>query len=220
MSRRTIVVLNPKGGCGKSTLATHIAAYYALQGKRVALADCDPQHSSLDWLALRPDSAPAIMAASISAGKIRTPGPTDVIVIDTPAAAHGARLANFARLGQTLVIPLMPSPMDMRAAEHFIDELYDLRNLINKKVKLATVANRVREDTMAAAKLEYYLDHTKLPGGRKLPFITVLRNSQNYIKAAERGLSIFEFAPSKTLYDREQWEPLMRWLSSSRSLPG
>jgi len=220
MSRRSIIVLNPKGGCGKSTIATNIAAYYALQGKRVALADCDPQKSSSDWLALRPESAPAIMAASITAGKIRTPGPTDIIVIDTPAAVHGARLANFARLSPTMVIPILPSPMDIRAAEHFIHELYSLRRLINQKIKLATVANRVREDTVAAAKLEYYLDKMRLPGGRKLPFATVLRNSQNYIKAAERGLSIFEFAFSKTLYDREQWDPLMRWLSSSRSLPG
>ena len=219
MSRRSIVVLNPKGGCGKSTLATNIAAYFALQGKRVALADCDPQYSSRDWLSLRPDAAPTIKSATITAGKIRTPGPVDVIVIDTPAAAHGHRLANFARLGHTLIIPMMPSPIDMRAAEHFIDELYSLRKLINKKVKLATVANRVREDTVAAAKLDYYLDRTRTPAGKKLPFITVLRNSQNYIKAAERGLSIFEFAPSKTLYDREQWKPLVRWLSSSRSLP-
>jgi len=220
MARRSIVVLNPKGGCGKSTLATNLAAWYALQDKRVALADCDPQHSSADWLSNRPESAPAIMAASVSAGRISTPGPADVIIIDTPAALHGQRLANFARLGQTMVIPLLPSPMDIRAGEHFVKELFSLRRLINKKIKLATVANRVREDTLAAARLEHYLDRMKLPDGRNMPFITVLRNSQNYVKAAERGLSIFEFAPSKTVYDREQWEPLLRWLSSVRSLPG
>ena len=133
---------------------------------------------------------------------------------------HGQRLANFVRLGQTMVIPLLPSPVDMRAAEHFIEELYSLRKLINRRIKLATVANRMREDTISAAKLEYYLDKMKLPGGGHLPFITVLRNSQNYVKAAEKGLSIFEFAASKTLYDREQWDPLVRWLSSVRSIPG
>ncbi len=119
-----------------------------------------------------------------------------------------------------MVIPLMPSPIDIRAAEHFIDELYSLRKLIKRKIKLATVANRVREDTLAAAKLDYYLDKMKLPSGQKLPYMTVLRASQNYIKAADKGLSIFEFAPAKTLYDREQWQPLLRWLSSKRSLPG
>ncbi len=95
--------------------------------------------------------------------------------------------------------------LDIRAAGHFIHELYSLRKLINRKIKLATVANRVREETVAAAKLDYYLDKMKLPTGQKLPYITVLRASQNYIKAAEKGLSIFEFAPAKTLYDREQW---------------
>ena len=110
--------------------------------------------------------------------------------------------------------------MDIRAAERFIEELFSLRKRINRKIKVATVANRVREDTIAAAKLEIYLDKIKLPSGHKLPFITMLRATQNYIKAAERGLSIFEFAPAKTAYDREQWQPLLRWLNSSRSMPG
>ena len=216
----SILVLNSKGGCGKSTLATNIAGYFAQLGKRVALADCDPQGSSRDWLSIRPSSATEIYDASIRGGKIHVPRNTDVIVIDTPAATHGQRLANYVRLGQTMVIPLMPSPIDIRAAEHFIDELYSLRKLIKRKIKLATVANRVREDTLAAAKLDYYLDKMKLPSGQKLPYMTVLRSSQNYIKAAEKGLSIFEFSPAKTLYDREQWQPLLRWLSSKRSLPG
>lgn len=216
----SILVLNPKGGCGKSTLATNIAGYFSQLGKRVALADCDPQGSSKDWLAIRPSSATKIHNASIRNGKLHVPRSTDVIVIDTPAAIHGQKLANYVRLGQTMVIPLMPSPIDIRAAEHFIDELYSLRKLINRKIKLVTVANRVREDTLAAAKLDYYLDKMKLPGGQKLPYMTVLRASQNYIKAAEKGLSIFEFAPAKTLYDREQWQPLLRWLNSKRSLPG
>ena len=217
---RSILVLNPKGGCGKSTLATNIAGYFALHGKQVALADCDPQQSSRDWLAARPQTVPAILPAKVSGGKIHAPGKTEIVVIDTPASIHGQRLANFVRLGQTMVIPLLPSPVDMRAAEHFIEELYSLRKLINRRIKLATVANRMREDTVSAAKLEYYLDKMKLPGGGNLPFITVLRNSQNYVKAAEKGLSIFEFAAAKTLYDREQWEPLVRWLSSARSIPG
>lgn len=219
MAKRTILILNPKGGCGKSTLAANIAAWYALKGKRVALADCDAQRSSQDWLEARPESAPEILSANITAGKIHAPPRTEIVVIDTPASIHGKRLANFARLSQTMVIPMLPSSVDIRAAERFIEELFELRKLINKKIKLATVANRVREDTLAAAKLEYYLDSMKVPGGRKLPFIAVLRNSQNYVKASERGLSIFEFAPSKTVYDRAQWEPLMSWLSSSRSLP-
>lgn len=217
---RSILVLNPKGGCGKSTLATNIAAYYALQEKRVALADYDQQGSSNDWLDVRPASAARIDRATVKKGKLIVRRRTEIVVIDSPAATYGKRLANFVQNCQTLVIPLMPSPIDIRAAEHFIHELYSLRKLINRKIKLATVANRVREDTIAAAKLDYYLEKIKLPTGQKLPYITVLRASQNYIKAAEKGLSIFEIAPAKTLYDREQWQPLLKWLSSSRSLPG
>ena len=216
---RSILVLNPKGGCGKSTMATNIAGYFASQGKRVSLADCDPQQSSADWLAIRPESAAEIKGASVKAGKIDVPRRTEILIIDTPAALHGKKLANYAKISQTIVMPLMPSPMDIRAAEHFIDELFSLRKLINRKIKVATVANRVREDTIAAAKLEDYLEKIKLPSGHKLPFITMLRATQNYIKAAERGLSIFEFAPAKTTYDREQWVPLVRWLNSVRSMP-
>lgn len=216
---RSILVLNPKGGSGKSTLATNISGYFATQGQRVALADCDTQGSSRDWLAARPASAPEIKSAAVTAGKLRVPRGTDTVVIDTPAATHGKRLASFVQLSQTLVIPMTPSPIDIRAAEHFIHELYSLRSLINRKIKLATVANRVREDTIAAARLDHYLDTMKLPGGGKLPYITILRASQNYINGAEKGLSIFEFAPAKTMYDREQWQPLLRWLNSARSLP-
>jgi chromosome partitioning protein len=216
---RSILILNPKGGCGKSTLAVNIAGYFAGQGKCVALADCDPQQSTGDWLAVRPSHMPEIRSATVSGSQIKSPAGTEITVIDTPAAIHGNRLANFVQLGQTIVIPIMPSPMDIRAAEHFIDELYNLRKLINRRLKLATVANRVREDTLAAAKLDLYLDRIKLPTGQKLPYMTVLRASQNYITAAEKGLSIFEFAPAKTTYDREQWQPLLSWLESSRSKP-
>ena len=208
----SIVILNPKGGCGKSTLAVNLAGYFAQRGKQVALADCDPQQSSSDWLALRPETLPAIGRASFSGGKIKAPDGAEVLVIDTPAAVHGQRLAGFVKLGHSLVIPMLPSPIDIRAAEHFIEELYSLRHLINRRIRLASVANRVREDTLAAANLDVYLDRIKLPTGQKLPYITVLRASQNYIRAAEKGMSIFEFAPAKTTYDREQWHPLLRWL--------
>lgn len=216
---RSILVLNPKGGSGKSTIAMNISGYFADSGKHVAIADCDPQSSTSDWLSVRPQTAGEIRQAKVKSGKIDVPRKTDILVIDTPASLHGQKLANYVKLSQTMVIPLLPSALDIRAAERFIAELFSLRKLINKKIKLATVANRVREDTLAAAKLEFYLEKLKLPGGQKLPFMTVLRNSQNYVKAAEKGLSIFEFAPAKTLYDREQWEPLLRWLNSSRSLP-
>jgi chromosome partitioning protein len=216
---RTILILNPKGGCGKSTLATNIAGYFALQGKRVALADCDKQGSSRDWLSVRPDNLPKIELAKIKNGNLQVGRSTEILVMDSPANLHDKKLVRITRAAQTAVIPVLPSPMDMRAAEHFLAELISLRNSIKRRIKIATVANRVREDTIVAAKLEYYLEKLKLPNGSRIPFMTVLRASQNYIQAAETGMTIFEFAPSKTYYDREQWGPLLRWLTSNRSIP-
>lgn len=217
---RSILILNPKGGCGKSTLATNLAGWFATErGMKVALADCDPQGSSQDWLASRPGDRAPIESATVTANRTETPRGTEVLIIDSPAASHGARLANLMKSAQTVLIPLMPSAIDIRAAERFLAELIELRKVSQKRVKLATVANRVREDTLAAAKLEDYLDHLKLPNGTKLKYLTVLRASQNYVHAAEQGLSIFELAPSRTYYDREQWEPLLRWLNSAHSRP-
>ncbi len=216
---RTILILNPKGGSGKSTIATNIASYFATQGKNVTLADCDPQGSSQDWLAARSESRDLINGAVLKKDSLEIPKGTEILIMDTPAGVTDNRLNKFLSQAQTMVMPVIASPIDIRAAERFLHELFLLKGTINNKIKIATIANRVREDTLAAAKLEHYLNHIKLPNGKKLPFMTMLRASQNYIRAAECGLSIFELAPSKTYYDREQWEPLLRWLNSSRSLP-
>jgi chromosome partitioning protein len=216
---RTILILNPKGGCGKSTLATNIAGYFALQGKRVALADCDPQGSSRDWLKVRPDHLARIESAKVKDGKLEIDNSTEILVLDSPASLHDQKLVNITRAAQTAIIPVLPSPIDMRAAERFLAELTGLRNKISRKIRIATVANRVREDTIVAAKLEHYLGKLKLPNGDKIPFMTMLRASQNYIHAADTGMTIFELAPSRTCYDREQWAPLLSWLNSRRSIP-
>ena len=216
---RTIIVLNPKGGCGKSTIATNIASYFAIKGKKVTLADCDPQGSSRDWLSIRPNVYSAINGIVVEGDRLQVPRNTDILIIDTPAAVDDKRLKKYLRKAQSLVMPIIASPIDIRAAEHFLKELFPFKGSIDNKIKIATIANRVREDTLIAAKLEHYLDNVKLPNGKKLPFMTMLRASQNYIHAAERGLSIFELPPSKTYYDREQWAPLLRWLTSKRSLP-
>ena len=216
---RTIVVLNPKGGCGKSTIATNIAAYFSIKGKRVTLADCDPQGSSDDWLSARPDKYSAINGIVVEHDRLKIPRNTEILIIDTPAAMEDKKLKKYLRKAQSLVMPIIASPIDIRAAERFLNELFSFRGSINNKIKIATIANRVREDTLIAAKLENYLNNIRLPNGKKLPFMTMLRASQNYIRASEQGLSIFELPPSKTYYDREQWAPLLRWLNSKRSIP-
>ncbi|MDX1518598.1 MAG: ParA family protein [Gammaproteobacteria bacterium] len=209
---QSILILNPKGGSGKSTLAINLAAWLAGQGRRVALADLDKQGSSNDWLAVRPDDRPRIIRACDDSKTVRIDADTEYLIIDSPASLHGKRLAKFASNAERALVPITASAIDVRAAERFFEELVSLKKKINRRIRLATVANRVREDTRAAQKLENYLEHLSLPDGRKLPYLTRLRQSQNYVKAAELGLGIFEMAPSKTVYDRKQWQPILKWL--------
>ncbi len=216
---RTILVLNAKGGSGKTTIAMNVAGFYADRGAAVALADFDPQGSSMDWLAARPPDRPEIKGIAAAEHGLRAPGGTEICVIDAPSRTHGEDLAGLVRRAQTIVVPVVPSPLDIRAAERFLDELFALKAVERGEVKVATIANRAREGTLAANELGEYLQALKLPSGRKLPFLASLRASVNYLRAAERGLSIFEFAPMATLHDRECWASLTRWLTSARSQP-
>ena len=217
---RTILVLNPKGGCGKSTIATNIAGYFAMRGKNVSLADCDTQCSSTDWLSVRPEHLATINHVPVKKGKLHVPGNTEILILDTSASIHGEKMANIVRAAQTMIIPVLPSAIDIRAAERFISDLIQLRKKsVNRKIKIATVANRVNEMTIAADKIDDYLYKIKLPDGKRIPYMALLRASQNYVYAAEQGKTIFELAPSRTGRDREKWKPLLRWLNSKRSLP-
>lgn len=216
---RTILVLNAKGGSGKTTVATNLAGYFACEGAKVALVDLDPQASSIDWAGLRPADRPRIAAVEGFRKGARVPRSTDIVVMDAPSRTHDEQLATLVRRTQTIVLPVVPSPIDIRAARRFLGELRKLRNVIETDVKMATVAVRVRDGALVANKLEDYLYELTLPSGRKFPFLTMLRSSANYLRAAERGLSIFEFAPIATATDREHWNPLIRWLQSPRSLP-
>ena len=212
---RSILILNSKGGCGKTTLATNLAGYFASKGRRVALADCDPQQSSLDWLAARPADRPPIAGVAAWNSGLKPPRDTDWLIIDSPAAVHGQQLAELVKHADSILMPLLPSSIDVRAANHFLGELNAVRKVINQGVRVATVANRMREHTVAAAGLEDYLSRFSLPNGKPFPFLAALRATQNYVLAAERGLPIFEFAPARTLPDRDQWVRILRWLSRS-----
>jgi chromosome partitioning protein len=210
---RRIMVLNPKGGCGKSTLATNLASYYALQGEPVYLVDFDVQGSSMDWLDARPQSAPAIQGVPADEKEFLIPHGKGVMIMDAPAGVHGKRLKQYVKRAQTLLIPVLPSPMDMRATAHFIEELLLVGRVSREKIRIAVVANRVREYTRIYHSLERFLDHLSIP------FLTSLRDTQNYIRAAEQGLGIFERAPYEVRHDIEQWQPLLDWLASDASLP-
>ena len=211
---RHIMVLNAKGGCGKSTIATNLASYYATQDKKVALADYDPQRSSLDWLAKRAPERPAIEGIEAYRHGLRNlPRSADVVVIDAPARVHGSELTEMVRHAETIIVPVLPSSIDIQAAAKFLEDLADVRRVERKEVRIAVVANRVRENTLIAGELDEYLD------GLKTPYVAKLREAQNYIRAYSRGLGVFELPEYLAWPDWEQWEPLLEWLGSRRSRP-
>jgi chromosome partitioning protein len=211
---RSIMVLNSKGGSGKSTIATSIASYYATQGKKVLLVDFDSQASSLDWLAARPGGRSLITGIDGAGGHFRVPRSADYVVYDTPAAVHGAELSAFLRRAQSIIIPVLPSPIDMRAATPFVQKVLDNGRVARKEARVALIANRCREHYNIYHQLDTYLRKV-----RKAPFISALRETQNYVRAAERGLGIFELPPYMVRKDLDQWDPIIRWLNSKRSQP-
>ena len=209
---RSILILNPKGGSGKTTIATNLAGYFASNGAKVTLADFDRQRSSLDWLSKRPLGARKIDAVDAFESPFRVPKNTEIVILDAPSGTHGTELTNLLRKSQQAIIPVVPSPVDIRAAERFFEELQKTRPLVKKNVNIASIACRFRAGGRNEETLEDFLYDLKLPSGRRLPFLTMIRQSVNYLRAADRGLSIFEFAPITTSVDREYWRPLLKWL--------
>ena len=135
----------------------------------------------------------------------------DVAIMDVPAGIHGGELTRLIRKAETIIIPVLPSPIDMRAAKKFIGEIKKSAPVAQKKAKIALVANRAREITNISSELEEFLRK------QKVPYLTMLRDSQNYVRAADRGCGIFEMGPAATAVDREQWAPVIKWIKSKRS---
>ena len=209
---RTILIINSKGGSGKTTIATNIASYFSNEGKSVALIDLDPQQSSADWVKARSSAKKPIgIYNALNYGKIKRN--TDVKVFDAPAGITGKDLTKVLTLAQSVIVPVLPSPIDMKAASKFIEALKKHPRIVNKKAKIALVANKGRDFTNIYWELDDFLSK------QKIPFLTMIRDSQNYIKAASRGVGIFEMGPAMTDIDRELWEPVIKWLKSKRSMP-
>jgi chromosome partitioning protein len=211
---RTILVLNAKGGCGKSTIATNLASYFAsVMGQKVVLADYDPQESSLAWLEARDEKWPHIEGIAAHKDPLRVARDTDVVIMDAPSRVHGKELTQLMRKPETVLFPVLPSPIDMRAATKYMEELLSNGRVTRKEVKIGVIANRVRQNTLIYAELYDFIKSIKLP------YIATLRDTQNYIHAEERGIGVFEMAPSQVYQDLEDWRQLTRWLRSKRSMP-
>jgi chromosome partitioning protein len=202
-----VVVANPKGGVGKSTLSTQIAGYFAAQGHRVMLGDADRQQSSRLWLSLRPPSARPIATWDLGDGEIaKPPKDTTHVVLDTPAGLHGKRLKEVLKQANKVVVPLQPSVFDIFATRDFLDELAESSRV--DKLQVGIVGMRVDERTRAADQLHHFVDSIGLP------VLGYLRNTQNYIQLAARGLTLFDLPPERVARDLAQWQPICHWLDA------
>lgn len=202
-----VVIANPKGGVGKSTLATNVAGYWASQGHAVMLGDVDRQQSSRLWLGLRPEGARPIAAWEVQRDFIvRPPRGTTHVVLDTSAGLHGTRLREVMRLADKVLVPVQPSIFDIYATREFLDRLTELRSAQPRDIGI--VGMRVDERTNAADQLRHFID------GLHLPVLGLLRPTQNYVQLAARGLTLFDVPPWRVARDLAQWQGICDWLNS------
>jgi len=211
-----IVILNPKGGCGKSTLVTNIAACYATRGASPAIMDFDPQGSAMAWLTRRPADQPAIhgIAAfkrsmhATRSWQLRVPEEAGTLIVDSAAGINHDELRELTRDSSSILVPVLPSMMDTHAASRIIADLLLVAKVNRNEQKLAVVANRTRKNTKSLAKLMRFLDSLGIP------IIAVLRDSQNFVHAAEEGLGLCEMQPSRVKQDVAELEKIIRWLDA------
>lgn len=215
-----IIVLNTKGGCGKTTIATNLASQYAQQGLSTSLMDYDPQGSSTRWLNLRSKERPFIhgveahkkpRANVTRVWQNRIIPDTERVIIDAPAAVPHDQLIEFVRQVDTIIIPVLPSPIDIHAATRFVEDLLLVAKVRQVGVRVGVVANRAKRNTKIYQSLERFLKTLHLP------FITTLRDTQYYVRAAERGIGIHEMWDKRVNDDKTHWQPLISWLEKDNS---
>lgn len=212
----TVLVINSKGGSGKTTLSTNLASYYAHKHNKTVLMDYDPQGSSLQWLKVRPSDAEKIHGANGAPPKGAMvqrssqswiPSDTQVQIIDAPAGASGLLLQELVRKANFIIIPVAPSPIDIHATADFIKDLYLTGGVRSASVKIAVVANRVRSSSTAMyASLENFLS------ALKLPILASISDSDHYLHAIAKGLGVFEMDEMVTAKERRDLLPIMKWL--------
>ena len=203
-----VVVANPKGGVGKSTLSTNIAGYFASQGHPVILGDTDRQQSARLWLGLRPPAARPIGSWDTSSDVIsRPPKGTTHAVLDTPAGLHGSALKDVLKMADKVIVPLQPSIFDIYATQAFLDKLREHRHAAG--VQVGIVGMRIDERTRSAEQLHHFVE------GLGLPVLGYVRDTQNYVHLAAQGLSVFDVgATTRVARDLEQWQSICQWLDA------
>ena len=204
-----VLVANPKGGAGKSTLATNLAGYLARQGHAVMLGDLDVQQSSREWLALRPGFLAPIATWDLAPGApAKPPRGTTHAVLDSPAGFHGKPLDKALKAATHVLVPVQPSLFDILATRRFLEVLQAEKAVRKGQVKFGVVGMRVDARTRAAGELERFFS------AYDLPVLAFLRDTQLYVQAAAQGASLFDLAPAKVERDLEQWRPIIDWLGA------
>lgn len=219
--RFTILVANAKGGCGKTTLSTNLASRYARRGRPVSLLDLDPQQSAGTWLNLRRQSGlddihglSLPIGGGFSRGKLATTLRTarPCLIIDSPAGLEGEALDALLSVSQVVLVPVLPSPLDIRAATRFLQTLMLTRSYRMRPRRLAVVANRTRQRTVMFSQLERFL------ASLKIPYLVSLRDTQLYVHAAGEGKGLAELDNERTEAHLAQWQQLEEWLEIQRQL--
>jgi chromosome partitioning protein len=213
-----IVVLNPKGGSGKTTIAINLASYLASRGYAPALMDFDPQGSSVRWVRKRKPTQPPIhvIAAfekdtrTTRAFQLRVPQTTTHVIIDTPAALEARQLPEMTRDADKILVPVLPSDIDIHTCSRCIGDLLLVAKVRREDDRIGVIANRVRRNTLTYQSLIRFL-HTL-----GIPIVATIRDSQNYVRAAELGVGVHEMKSYVAHDDIEQWRPLVDWLERPR----
>jgi chromosome partitioning protein len=205
MNMPVFLVANPKGGVGKTTVATNLAGYYARSGRRTMLGDLDRQQSSRAWLGLRPQLLPRIETWEIDDDQIaRLPQGVTHAVLDSPAALHGHLLRAALKAADRIIVPLQPSLFDIYATQAFLARLAD-KGVLKHDGRVGVLGVRVDARTRAAEQLQRFVD------GLGLPVLGFLRDTQNYIQVAAHGATLWDVAPSRVEKDVEQWQGVLGW---------
>jgi len=214
---KRIVVINSKGGCGKTTVSTNLASYYASQNINTALFDYDPQGSSMRWLKLRSSESTTIygVMAQKNAAKavtmswqLRLPAETQRLIIDTPPGLKGVDLIEQIKGADIILIPVLPSPLDIFATADFIRDLLLEAKVRIHRTQIGIVANRVKKNTVAFQSLERFLDSLSIP------VVARLRDTQNYLRATEGGMGIHELKGQNVYVDKLHWKNLTQWIDN------
>ena len=220
MKPNTTLVINTKGGSGKTTVTTNLASYFASKRVPTAVMDFDPQGSTLAWLGVRGPQAFRIHGANAAPQRtglrsfaMQVPADTRQLIIDAPAGASGMLLQDMLARADAILIPVASSAIDIRATANFIRDLLLSGRIRARNLRLGVVANKVRKSMPVYEPLERFLSSLKLP------LLTRLSDSDAFLKAAETGLGIYEMDFSQSFAEREQFQPIVEWVENGRSFP-